>query len=54
VKKQIEKNPVTVSEVDSGSLSSTLGILSGDIITSINNINVNEWGLSSVLKENIG
>lgn len=53
-KQQIEKNPVIVKEVSSWSLSYTLGIMSGDTIIRINDTQVNEWNLSSVLKNNIG
>lgn len=54
VKRRIEEKQVVVSDVSAGSLSETLGIATWDIITQINDAQVNWWNLSSVLKRNIG
>ncbi len=54
IRKRIEEKQVIVSDVSSGSLSESLGIASGDIITQIKDTQVNGRNLSTVLKKNIG
>lgn len=53
-KRKIEQSPVIVSEVASWSLSSTIGIIAGDTIKSINNVDINARNVDTVLKKNIG
>lgn len=53
-KNTIENIPVKVFEVISGWLWAQLGIASGDIIKSVNNVSINAWNIEQVLKENIG
>ena len=53
-KQRREAMKVQVALVDSGSLSSQMGIMSGDIIENINGITINQRNLNTMLKEHIG
>jgi len=54
MKQQMEQSPVTVDDTLSGSLSTTMGIQSGDIIKSINKKTINAWNIETTLKDSIG
>ncbi|HCB51580.1 TPA: hypothetical protein DEP21_03325 [Patescibacteria group bacterium] len=54
MKSQIEQSPVMVNDVISGSLSTTMGIQSGDIIKTINSKSINAWNIETTLKNSIG
>lgn len=52
-KQTIENIPVKVFEVVPGWLGEQIGIQSGDIIKSINSIDINAWNIEQILKDNI-
>jgi len=53
MKASLEKSPVIVAEVISGGIASEMKIQSGDIITQINETQINAWNLERTLKQNI-
>ena len=53
MKSSLEKSPVIVAEVISGGIASDMNIQSGDIITQINETQINAWNLERTLKQNI-